>query len=136
MGCSNKATFESQRGYVVLLVLSTLPHIHPSVITDLVKQIGRQLLAGKLNLINVSLPVKIFEPRSYLEKLADVWVYPQYVLVLSTAVMPAMPTGILIPVCRCHNATMCRYLKAAAETSNPIERMKLVISFFIAGVCR
>lgn len=49
------------------------------VITDLVKQIGRQLLAGKLNLINVSLPVKIFEPRSYLEKLADVWVYPQYV---------------------------------------------------------
>lgn len=60
-----------------------LPTAHPrSVITDLVKQIGRQLLAGKLNLINVSLPVKIFEPRSYLEKLTDVWVYPQCVLMV------------------------------------------------------
>lgn len=39
---------------------------------------GRKLLSGNLNLINMSLPVKMFEPRSYLEKLADVWVYPQY----------------------------------------------------------
>lgn len=81
MGCANKATFESQRGYVCLAFVGTRPCTLPDrVITDLVKQIGRQLLAGKLNLINVSLPVKIFEARSYLEKLADVWVYPQYVV--------------------------------------------------------
>ena len=30
---------------------------------------------GKVNLVNMSMPVKMFEPRSYLQKLADVWVY-------------------------------------------------------------
>ena len=39
---------------------------------------GKKLLSGHLNLVNVSLPVKMFEPRSYLEKLTDNWVYPQY----------------------------------------------------------
>lgn len=36
---------------------------------------GKQLLMGKVNLVNMSMPVKMFEPRSYLQKLADVWVY-------------------------------------------------------------
>lgn len=30
--------------------------------------------AGNLDLLKVSLPVKMFEPRSYLQKLADPWV--------------------------------------------------------------
>lgn len=64
---------------------------------------GQKLLAGNLNLINTPFPVDIFEPRSYLEKLADVWVYP-------------------------------RYLQQAAASSDPVERMKLVITWFIAGV--
>lgn len=29
---------------------------------------------GNLDLLKVSLPVKMFEPRSYLQKLADPWV--------------------------------------------------------------
>lgn len=41
-------------------------------------QLGKKLLTGSLDLINVSLPVAMFEPRSYLEKLADVWVYPRF----------------------------------------------------------
>jgi hypothetical protein len=40
-----------------------------------VRDMGKQLLMGKVNLVNMSMPVKMFEPRSYLQKLADVWVY-------------------------------------------------------------
>lgn len=40
------------------------------------KEIGRRLLRGSVNLINVSMPVSIFEPRSYLQKLTDPWVFP------------------------------------------------------------
>lgn len=72
-------------------------------ITKWMKGMGQKLLAGNLNLINTPFPVDIFEPRSYLEKLADVWVYP-------------------------------RYLRQAAASSDPVERMKLVITWFIAGV--
>lgn len=41
-----------------------------------VKSMGRQILAGNLNLVNTSFPVLMFEPRSYLQKLADMWVHP------------------------------------------------------------
>ena len=44
-----------------------------------VKSMGKRLLTGSINLINTPFPVTIFEPRSYLEKLADVWVYPRNV---------------------------------------------------------
>ncbi|PRW59937.1 Oxysterol-binding 9 [Chlorella sorokiniana] len=33
---------------------------------------------GNLDLLKVSLPVKMFEPRSYLQKLTDPWVYPRF----------------------------------------------------------
>jgi len=48
-------------------------------IVDIAKDVGRKLLTGSLNLINLSMPVRMFEDRSYLQKLADVWVYPRYV---------------------------------------------------------
>ena len=35
----------------------------------------RQLMTGHVNLVNQSMPVKMFEPRSYLQKLSDVWVH-------------------------------------------------------------
>ena len=41
-------------------------------------QLGKKLLTGSFDLVSISLPVKMFEPRSYLEKLADVWVYPRF----------------------------------------------------------
>jgi hypothetical protein len=65
---------------------------------------GKKLFTGNFNLINTPFPVIMFEPRSYLEKLADVWVYP-------------------------------RYLSAAAAAGDPVERMKLVMTWFIAGGC-
>lgn len=67
-----------------------------------VKSMGKRLLSGNINLINTPFPVYIFEPRSYLEKLADVWVYP-------------------------------RYLAEASQSSDPVERMKLVTAWFVAG---
>lgn len=45
---------------------------------EMMKTAGRNLLKGKMNLISVSMPVKMFEPRSYLEKLTDVWVHTKY----------------------------------------------------------
>ena len=41
----------------------------------------RHLGAGNLDLLKVSLPVKMFEPRSYLQKLTDPWVRRSYVRV-------------------------------------------------------
>jgi hypothetical protein len=38
-----------------------------------------QILKGNLNLVNTSFPVSMFEPRSYLQKLADIWAYPDYI---------------------------------------------------------
>lgn len=67
-----------------------------------VKQVGRQLLSGSLNLVNTSFPVEMFEPRSYLQKLSDVWVYPEYI-------------------------------NAAAAATDPVERMKLLVVWFVAG---
>lgn len=61
-------------------------------------QAGKKLLTGHIDLVNFSVPVKMFEPRSYLEKLADVWVYP-------------------------------RIIAQAADTADPVKRMKLVITW-------
>lgn len=57
---------------------------------------GRKILSGNLNLINMSLPVKMFEPRSYLEKLADVWVYPQYLEQAAQAQDPAQRIRFIV----------------------------------------
>ena len=66
-------------------------------------QLGRNLLTGNLNVMNLSLPVKMFEPRSYMQKLADVWVYPEF-------------------------------LSRAAATPDPVERLKLISVWFVAGL--
>lgn len=87
LACTNKRLMEQQR----------------EALLEWVGTMSRQLLTGNLNLINTPFPVKIFEPRSYLEKLADVWVYP-------------------------------KYLSDAARTRDPLERMKLVVTWFIAGL--
>ena len=44
---------------------------------EVAKEAGKKLLTGNFNLINLSMPVKMSEPRSYLQKLTDVWVYPR-----------------------------------------------------------
>lgn len=70
---------------------------------DLVKECGRKLVEGK-NIVSISLPVRIFEPRSTLERICDNWAY--------------------IPI----------YARKASRTKDPLERFKLTISFVIAGL--
>lgn len=74
-----------------------------AAVLQLMKEAGKKLLTGNIDLVNFSVPVKMFEPRSYLEKLADVWVYP-------------------------------RIIAQAADATDPIERMRLVITWFVAGL--
>lgn len=63
---------------------------------------ANQILKGNLNLVNTSFPVLMFEPRSYLQKLADIWAYPDYI-------------------------------NAAAAQQDPLERMKLLVTWVVAG---
>lgn len=73
-----------------------------SILLDLIKSLGKNLLAAK-NLTAVTLPVIVFEPRSYLQRLCDGW--------------------WSAPI----------FLKKAAETEDPVERFKLVITFVMCG---
>lgn len=43
----------------------------------MLKKLGKSLLASKeeKSVVNVSLPVYVFEPRSYLQRLTDNWCY-------------------------------------------------------------
>jgi len=70
---------------------------------DLIKQMGQNLTNGR-SIINVTMPARIFEPRSYLQRIADGWCYA--------------------PI----------YLTQAAMTPDPLDRMKHVITFAIAGL--
>jgi hypothetical protein len=72
-------------------------------ITKWMKTMGQRLFTGNVNVLNTPFPVDMFEARSYLQKLADVWVYP-------------------------------RFLKAAVVAPSPLERMRLTITWFIAGL--
>ena len=70
---------------------------------DLLKRAGKTLMEGR-GIVGISLPVKIFEKRSTIERICDLWC-----------------TG---PI----------YLKRAALETNPLERMKHVITFVISGM--
>jgi len=80
-------------------------HRQKGVLTHLIKNMGANLLEGK-SVINVSLPVRIFEPRSFLQRISDAWAFAPL------------------------------YLTTAARSKNPVERMKWVITFLIAGIHR
>lgn len=73
------------------------------IVTELLKTAGKTLMEGK-NVVGVSLPVRIFEPRSSIERMADIWSFG--------------------PI----------FLNRASNTSDPIERMRNVISFGISGL--
>jgi len=70
---------------------------------DLVKKIGSNLLEGK-DLVSVSLPVYLFEPRSFLHRVSDNW------------------------------AMYHQFLFKAAEEKDPVRRLALVIAFSISGL--
>jgi hypothetical protein len=73
------------------------------VLVDVLKQLTITLLKG-LTIAHISLPIKIFEPRSSLQRIVDIWSFAP------------------------------KYLKQAAETTDHLERLKLVIAFSLSGV--
>ncbi|EGZ29481.1 hypothetical protein PHYSODRAFT_470921 [Phytophthora sojae] len=74
------------------------------VFKEVMMQVGSQLLSGKLA-VRISLPIRIFEPRSLLERVANGWNYAPTVL-----------------------------KKAALSGADPIERMKFVMAFVAGGL--
>lgn len=89
MLCNNKEDMAAQKG----------------VAKDLLASFGSNLLHGR-SLISISLPVRIFEPRSFLQRIPDAWAFA--------------------PV----------FLSRAALAADPVERFKLCITFFVAGLHR
>lgn len=85
--CVDKAMLEKSKG----------------VVSYVIKQIAKNIFSG-LGVVAISLPVKIFEPRSALERVLDGFSYAP------------------------------KYLSEACSKTDPIERMKLVITFAISGI--
>ena len=46
-----------------------------SAIWDLLRQLGSNVLSQGISLTNVSMPVRVFEPRSFLERVTDNWAF-------------------------------------------------------------
>ncbi|ETV94450.1 hypothetical protein H310_11779 [Aphanomyces invadans] len=73
------------------------------VVKDIMLQLGAQLLSGKLA-VRLSLPIRLFEPRSLLERIPDAWAYA--------------PT----------------LLAKAAHATEPLDRLQHVMAFVVAGL--
>ncbi|CAK4082701.1 unnamed protein product [Aphanomyces euteiches] len=73
------------------------------VVKDIMVQLGAQLLSGKLA-VRLSLPIRLFEPRSLLDRIPDAWAYA--------------PT----------------LLTKAAHATEPLDRLQHVIAFVVAGL--
>jgi hypothetical protein len=85
LAMNNRALLEQQRG----------------AIFELVSTVSRQLLTGQVNLVNVSMPVKMFEPRSYLQKLSDVWVHSRMLTVAANSEGPVLRLKWVVTWCAC-----------------------------------
>jgi len=71
---------------------------------EVVKGLGNSILEGK-ELVSTTLPIHLFEPRSFLERLTDIWAYAP------------------------------RYLTRAADIKgDPVLRLKYVIAFAVSGL--
>ena len=70
---------------------------------DVVKQLAVTLMKG-LTIAHISLPIKIFEPRSSIQRIVDIWSFAP------------------------------KYLRAAADTTDHLERFKQVIAFSMSSL--
>jgi len=73
------------------------------VLSNVAKQLALNLLKG-LSISHISLPIKIFEARSTIQRIADLW------------------------------STAPKYLTLAARQTDPIERFKNVIAFGLTSI--
>ena len=67
------------------------------------KQLVVNALKG-LSISHISLPIKIFEPRSSIQRIVDLWTFGP------------------------------KFLKQAAESKDPLERMKYTIAFAMSSI--
>ena len=94
------------------------------VIWSLIKAMGTNLFEGK-SLLNVSLPVTLFEPRSFLESITEIWSFlPQTIGKLAESQER-----------RKSEQGAIRGPKPPVSAS-PVERMKATITFVLAGLHR
>ena len=77
---------------------------HRSAGKEILKSVGKKILSGKFNLTTISFPIKCMCPKSMLEIMATI-------------------VGV-------HSF----YMNAAAQTKDPLERMKLVMACSIAYI--
>ena len=70
------------------------------------KQFGANLISGgeERSIVNVSLPVYLFEPRSYLERITDNWCYLPF------------------------------FMNKAADAKDPLERFKFIVALLVGGL--
>ena len=73
------------------------------VVGHMLRQVGSNFMEGK-DLVSVSLPIRLFEPRSFMQRLTEDWSY----------------------------CTL--FLRAAALATDPLERFKHTIAFAVAGL--
>ena len=85
--CHNQEELASQKGLII----------------DLLKKAGEKLMKGE-GVVSISLPVRIFEKRSAIERCGDLW------------------------------TTGPKYLPLAAKTTDPVERLKNVMCFMIGSM--
>nr|CCA23572.1 conserved hypothetical protein [Albugo laibachii Nc14] len=88
---------------VLKLIDKQVARKQSGVLKDVIKSAGAKILEGK-SAVSLSLPVRIFEPRTNLERIIDLFLYA--------------PT----------------LLKRASEQADPLERFKYVIAFAVAGL--
>jgi hypothetical protein len=73
------------------------------VLGNVAKQLAINVMKG-LSISHISLPIKIFEPRSSIQRIVDFW------------------------------SQAPNFLSLAAEATNPIERMKWTVTFGLASI--
>eukprot|EP00472_Partenskyella_glossopodia_P014679 CAMPEP_0197522730 /NCGR_PEP_ID=MMETSP1318-20131121/7817_1 /TAXON_ID=552666 /ORGANISM="Partenskyella glossopodia, Strain RCC365" /LENGTH=370 /DNA_ID=CAMNT_0043075195 /DNA_START=185 /DNA_END=1297 /DNA_ORIENTATION=+ len=78
-------------------------NMNRTVVTHMIKTLGKNIMEGK-SVISVSLPVTIFESRSFLERMTDHWAFAPL------------------------------YLNKAAQSKTPEERLKWAIAFVVSGL--
>lgn len=93
----------NKKGGLVFLDADALKK-QQGVVKEIMLQVGAQLLSGKLA-VRISLPIRIFESRTLLERVADGWNYA-----------PTLLT------------------KASRPGTDPVERLKLLMAFVVGGL--
>lgn len=95
--------FEEQKSGDLKLKDQELKSRQKGVLLNILKDCASKLVEGK-GIVGLSLPVRIFEPRSIIERICDMFLYSSY------------------------------YLNRAAVAEEPEERIKMIMGFLIAAL--